>query len=253
MRRGSVLFRFSRFEVTKRELLSSVSIIAIMLLIGVLIGEKISNYQMDQNEQYNKAVKIENKELFEYGMRTNVGNAFVYGDLKTVDPVTYPEIGGAYMYVEKVEEHYNKHTRQVSHTRVVNGKSQTYYTTETYWSWDYAGSESITCKEISFLGVVFGSDKINIPDGHYIDTVKKSSHVRYKYYGVGTQFTGTIFTELRDGTIKNSTSFYENLTIDEAVDRLETSVAIAVFWVLWVILMCAVLYGFFYLDNRWLE
>ena len=29
-------------------------------------------------------------------MRTNVGNAFVYGDLKAVDTVTYPEIGGEY-------------------------------------------------------------------------------------------------------------------------------------------------------------
>ena len=82
-----------------------------MLLIGLLIGDKIADYQRDQNEVYNKAVKIESQEIFEYGMRTNVGNAFVYGDLEAVDTVTYPEIGGAYMYVEKIEEHYNKHTR----------------------------------------------------------------------------------------------------------------------------------------------
>lgn len=39
--------------------------------------------------------------MFQYGKDTNVGNAFVYGDLKAVDTVTYPEIGGEYMYVEK--------------------------------------------------------------------------------------------------------------------------------------------------------
>lgn len=77
--------------------MASISIIAVMLLIGVLIGGKVSDYQMDMNEKYNKAAKIETSELFEYGMRTDIGNAFVYGDLLAVDTVTYPEIGGAYI------------------------------------------------------------------------------------------------------------------------------------------------------------
>lgn len=96
-------FDFGNFEITKREILVSVSIVAIMLLIGVLIAGKISDYQLDKNEKYNKAIKIESQELFEYGMRTNAGNAFVYGDLKAVDTVTYPEIGGEYIYIEKSE------------------------------------------------------------------------------------------------------------------------------------------------------
>lgn len=122
------------FKITKREVIASISIIAIMLLIGVLISGKISDWMMDKNAEYNKAVKIESFDLFEYSMRTDVGNAFVYGDLLAVDTVTYPEIGGSYMYVEKVKERYTKHTRQVAHTRTVNGKTQTYYTTETYWT-----------------------------------------------------------------------------------------------------------------------
>lgn len=109
-------FDFGDFEITKREILASVSIIAVMLLIGVLIAEKISDYQLDKNEKYNKAVKIESQDLFEYGMRTSVGNAFIYGDLEAVDTVTYPEIGGEYMYVEKVKERYTQHTRRVAHT-----------------------------------------------------------------------------------------------------------------------------------------
>ena len=91
MRRG---WDFGDFEITRREVLASVSIIAIMLLIGSLLSAKISNWQMDRNEKYNKAVKIENNsDLFQYGMNTNVGNAFVYGELKAIDTVTYPEIG----------------------------------------------------------------------------------------------------------------------------------------------------------------
>ena len=244
---------FDDFEITKREILASISIIAVMILIGFLITGKISNHQMDENEKYNKAVKIESKDLFQYGMDTDVGNAFVYGKLKAVDTVTYPEIKGKYMYVKKVKEKYTKHTRQVAHTRTVNGKSKTYYTTETYWTWDYAGEENLKCKEISFCGVTFKSDKIDLPCTDYIDTIKESSRIRYKYYGVKTKYTGTIFTELRDKTITDNSHFYEDFTIDETVELLKSNVDVILFWIAWVVFIGIVVFGFYYLDNRWLE
>ena len=253
MRYGRKGFDFGNFEITKREIIASISIIAVMILIGVLISGKISEHQMDKNEVYNKAVKIESTDLFQYGMDTNVGNAFVYGDLKAVDTVTYPEIGGEYMYVEKVKEKYTIHTRQVAHTRTVNGKSQTYYTTETYWTWDRVSSEDKKCKEISFCGITFKSNKFDIPGTDYIDTIKESSHIRYKYYGTGTKFTGTIFTELKDKTISDNTNFYNNMNIEETVERLESGSGEIVFWILWIILMVVCIFGFYYLDNKWLE
>ena len=246
-------FDFGDFEITKREILASVSIIAVMFLIGVLISGKISEHQMDKNEVYNKAVKIESTDLFQYGMDTNIGNAFVYGDLKAVDTVTYPEIGGEYMYVEKVKERYTKHTRQVAHTKTVNGKTRTYYTTETYWTWDRVGSEDIKCKELSFCGITFKSSKFDIPGTDYIDTIKKSSYVRYKYYGTGTKFTGTIFTELKDKTISDNTNFYNNMNIEETVERLGSGGGEIIFWILWIILIIICVFGFYYLDNEWLE
>lgn len=91
-------FDFGDFKITKREILASISIIAVLLLIGFIISGKISDHAMDKNEKYNKAVKIKEQDLFEYGMRTDIGNAFIYGDLEAVDTVTYPEIGGKYMY-----------------------------------------------------------------------------------------------------------------------------------------------------------
>lgn len=197
-------FDFGDFEITKREILASISIIAMMLLIGFVISGRISNYILDRNEKYNKAIKIENSDLFDYGMRTNVGYAFVYGDLKAVDTVSYPEIDGKYMYIEKIEEHYNMHTRTVTTT---DSKGKTHTRTETYWSWDYAGSEEQRCSEIIFLGHVFPSNKVDFPSSEHIDTIKESSHVRHKYYGVGTEYTGTIFTELRDKTISDNSSF----------------------------------------------
>lgn len=249
MKYGKKGFDFGEFEITKREILASISIIAVMILIGILISGKISEYQMDKNEKYNKAVKIENQEMFQYGMDTNVGNAFVYGDLEAVDTVTYPEIDGEYMYVEKVKEKYTMHTRQVAHS---NGKT-TYYTTEVYWTWDTVGSEDIECKEVSFCGVVFPSNKINLPGTDYIDTVMESGYVRYKYYGVGTKYTGTVFTNLRDETISDNSRFYNNLTIDQTMNHLESGAGVIAFWIGWVILIILVVFGFYYLDNRWLD
>ena len=135
----------------------------------------------------------------------------------------------------------------------VNGKSHTYYTAEVYWSWDYVRSEDKTCKEVSYLKHIFSSKKIQLPDDDYIDTLKESSHVRFKYYGVGLKYTGTIFTELKNKTIKNNSPFYENMTIDETVDHLESDFALWLFWIFWIILIGAYVYGFYYLDNEWLE
>lgn len=242
-------FDFNNLEITKREVLASISIIAVMILIGVLISDKISERQMDRNEVYNKAIKIESTELFQHGMDTNVGNAFVYGDLEAVDTVTYPEIGGEYMYVEKVKERYTMHTRTV--TTTVNGKPVT--RTETYWTWDTVGREDLKCQKLTFCGIEFDSNKIDLPYESYIDTIKESSHVRYKYYGVGTKHIGTIFTELKDKTISDGTNFYEDMNINETVERLEASGGEIIFWIFWIILIAACVFGFYYLDNKWLE
>lgn len=237
------------FEITYREILASISIVAVMLLIGFVISGKISQIQSDRNAKYNKAVKIESTDLFQYGMDTNVGNAFVYGELKEVDTVAYPEIGGEYMYVEKIEEHYNRHTRTYTTT---DGKGHTRIHTEVYWSWDYAGSEDMQCKEVSFCGVVFDSNKIKLPSADYIDTIKESGYVRYKYYGTNIEYKGTIFTELKDKTISDSTPFYE-MSIKETKDKLERNIGVVIFWIVWIIVIVLAVFGFYYIDNEWLE
>ena len=243
-------FDFGDFEITKREILASVSIIAVMLLIGVLISEKISEHQLDANEVCNKAVKIDNTDLFQYGMDTNVGNAFVFGDLVAVDTVTYPEVGGEYMYIEKAKEKYTKHTHTVKYK---DSKGKTHKKKETYWTWDRVGSEDKKCQEISFCGIAFSSNKIDLPSANYIDTIKESSHIRYKYYGMGTKYAGTIFTDLRNQTISENTKFYVDKNIDETVEYLEAGGGLIIFWIFWIVLIGGCVFGFYYLDNKWLE
>ena len=207
---------------------------------------------MDKNEIYNKAVKIESSELFQYGMNTNVGNAFVYGELKAVDTVTYPEISGSYMYIEKVKEKYTRHTRTKTY-KDSNGKTHT--KTEVYYSWDYAGSENLTCNEISFCETIFPSNKICFPDTSHIDTIKESSNIRYQYYGVGVSYKGTVFTDLRDNTISNQSPFYAGMDITTTIEYITTSdtIALIIFWIVWIILIVIAVYLFYRAENKWLE
>ncbi len=113
--RKLVIYDGGTFEITARELLFSVIIVIFMLTVGFFIGEKISSVADEKNQEYEQAAKIEdNKDLFEYGMRTDIGNAFVSGTLKAVDPVSLPEIDGEYAFIIKTEERYTRHGRTVT-------------------------------------------------------------------------------------------------------------------------------------------
>lgn len=243
-------FDFGDFEITKREILASIAIIAIMLILGFSISNKIAANESDANVEYQKAIHIEDTEMFQYGMETSVGNAFVYGDLEAVNSVTFDEIGGEYIYVEKTEEHYNRHTRTVTKTDS-NGKK--YTDTEVYYTWDYYDSWNKSVENVKFCGVEFPINKIDIPGSHHITTIKESRKVRYVYYGIDAKHTGTIYTKLKENTISDNSRFFKDTNIDDALESCTSNVGVFIFWFVWIILMGIVVFGFYYLKNEWLE
>lgn len=240
------------FEITKREVLASIAIIAMLLVVGLGVSDKISDKIADKNEKYNKAIKIESKELFDYGMRTNIGNAFVYGELKALDPVSYPAIKGEYIYIEKVTEEYTQHTRTVTTT---DSKGKTSTKTETYWTWDEIDSESKHSKELMFCGIKFPYKKIDITETKHIDTISTGYHLRDVYYGTKAKHKGTIFTKLKDGTISDKSSFYKDKKTEETKEYLTKGEKswLIVFWVAWIVVIVVIVIGFYYFRNDWLE
>lgn len=242
-------WRVGQFEITLKEIIASVSIIAVMLLIGFIMSGKIENWQMDKNAEYYKAAKITDPEIFRYGLETNLGNAFAYGTLRAEDPVTYPEISGKYLYIKKEKERYTMHTRTV--TTTVNGKTQT--KTEVYWTWDWVDSEEQHSGTISFMGLQMPYKKINHPAGRYIDTIYGSAIERYVYYGCGTEYTGTVYTTMADGQIADHSDFYEGQEINEVVDHLTSDTMIWAFWLVWLLATGILVYTFYVADNKWLD
>ena len=236
-------------EITKREILASIAIACIMFVFGLLIQQSIRTAITNQNKEYETALKISDSETFKYGMKTNVGNAFVYGDLIAVDPVTNEEIDGEWMWIERVKERYTQHSRTV--TRTVNGKTVT--KVEYYWTWDRVGSQTWHSNFVTFLGSQFPYGLItDIGYGH----LKTDTHgnVRYKWYTSSTEHKGTIYTKLENDTITQA-GLHEGKTALETYESMinnETLLIIG-FWIFWVALTVGLVIGFYALENRWLE
>lgn len=249
------------FKITKREVLVSIIIVSIMLLLGIVIHGNINDKLMLEYQKYNTALQINNdSDLFVYGMKTNVGDAFVYGDLESIDTVSYPEIDGEYIYVEKIEKRYERHERTVTKE---DSEGNTYTETEVYYEWETENKESKHAKEIKFCGVTFPYSKLILPASNYIETINgdkvyswKSGErvkVKFEYYGVSTKYTGTIFADLRNETIPDNTNFYNNRTINETIDSLKSGWQLILFWIGWILLTGGCIFGFYYIDNKWLE
>lgn len=238
--------KYKKFEtVTKREILFSIIIISIMLIIGFLLSDKINNNLNEDYQKYNTAMQIDNdSKLFKHCMNTSIGNAFIYGDLKAVDAVTFKEIGGKYIYVKKVKEKYTMHSRTVRRGKIIR--------VEYYWTWDAVDSEDKHCKKISFLNVVFDYGKIPLPSKTYINTIQESQNTRYKYYGCDVKYYGTLYAVLKDNTITDA-SFYNNQKIDETIKNLESGDELITFWIFWIIVMIIVVVIFYDAENKWLE
>lgn len=239
-------------KITKREFIASIAIIGIMLIIGFGISGKIREGNLEKQEEYNQALKIDNdSELLGYGIRTNVGNAFIYGDVIATDPVVHNEI--SYGSLTRVRERYTMHTRIVTYT---DGNGHTRTRTEVYWTWDEVDREKKNSSTLNIVGsefpwVVLGS----LPET-YLETVDISATLRDKYYVSNIKNTGTLYGNL--GNIENEygakfSKFYVDEEINEVVDRLNKEYNIIWFWIGWALLGCVIIMLFYYGENRWLE
>lgn len=245
-----VVFESYDFEITKREIITGVGILAIMLIIGTIISSEIHNSVLDKNREYTQALQIDSEELFRYGMQTDVGNAYVYGELNAVDTVSMPEIEGEWLWIEKVTEKYTRHERKVRH----EDDGYVWYDTEYYYTWDWIDSEDKHCTKVTFLNVEFNSEKFKDPSDIYIDTQYKGWHnIRYVYHAIPASAVGTIYTKLENNTITDNTHFYQDKTIEESYEADIRSYAVQFFWIGWIVLSLIIVFGFMYLDNQWLE
>lgn len=142
-------------ELSTKEILLAVAVLFLSLAFAVFINPFIKDSFVEDIRTYQTALQIkEDANQFQYAHTTKVGNVFAYGKMNAVYPVTLPEIMGQWSMIEKIEEEYTRHTRQVCATRDSDGDC-TSWRTEVYYEWDKNGVQSYASSDFNFLNVNF--------------------------------------------------------------------------------------------------
>ena len=242
-------------EVTKREILFSTIILAIMIGLGVWISNPIVSSLTKNALETVSAVQAKDSDKFGYIKRTNAGRFLAEGPLVANDTITIPDIPGQFSYIEKVKEVYTMHTQVYTTT---DGKGHVRTHTRTYWSWDVKGREEFETADYNFLGENFTKKEIGYRGDCEKDTTiynKKfwGSNVRYVYYTTPVAVEG-LMTGVADGKSYNDLKFTRNVLIEDRIESAERKILSIpiVFWTLWIILTGAVITLFYVLENKWL-
>jgi len=246
-----------QIEVTKREIIICIAITAVLIGVGFLLSGKVLESSSDKERIYNTAVKARTKEDFDYSLETEQGNLISEGTFTAVRPVSFPELDQKFSYVCKTREEYTMHTRQVP--QYDSEGNLTGYTTEVYWTWDYAGSEEKIVKDLQFYGHNFKTDKFGL-----INTTKhggyryETSHIRYYYDVVPKNFRASFIAKAnKDGLVSSFGKRIElsKLTLNEQIEygKSISRKSAIFFWAFWIVLIIATNAAFVALDNKYLN
>lgn len=243
-------------EVTLREAIFSVTIASGLFAIGFLASSHIEHSVNQRNLEYRQAAQIDgNTNEFALAMRTDIGNAFVSGEFRALDPVAHDKLKGKWAFIRADYQKYTMHTRTVHYTtRTANGQVCHHTRTEHYWTWDTYDVKTTHARRVNYCGVDFDFNKFIISHGCYAyKTVDDGFHRRIKFDLVPSQFAATAYTRLADGTVANGTMLHKDETIAGLYKSCTDSCAVVVFWVFWSLLMIVAVIGFIAIDNHWLE
>lgn len=239
-------------KVTKREILFSTLIVAIMVGLGIWLSNPILSSVREKELEIASSVQVDSPEKFDYIRRTDAGNFLAEGVLEAVDPVSIPDIAGEYMFINKIKERYTMHTRTVTTT---DSKGHTHTRVETYWTWDQVSTDRFAAKTYELLQKRFHADEVKFkPNMEYHSTVKASVDIRYVYYTYPTRVDGVMYGHCNDKGYHNL-RFKAGSTIATALDEAEnrTKFFTFLYWFIWFIVTGLIVFAFYAAENYWLE
>ncbi|MBC2106129.1 hypothetical protein [Listeria booriae] len=255
-------------EITKREILVAIIIFCIMMGVGFFIYDKVVDAIAADKEVYETALKIKNKDDFDYSIETQQGNIIVEADFKARDTVTFPELKNSYMYIAKKKEEYTMHTRTYTDDK---GNMHT----ETYWTWDYAGKETKQSKLVKLFERTFPAEQFNLIHAESLDiqqALKKgykskgwnvnyyytSDDIRYYYEVVPIKFQATFLAKAGEKGLQPSAGgkigLYEG-SMESFIKGVETGFIATkfIFWAIWIVVTLLLMYAYVSRENEYLE
>jgi len=236
-------------EITKREILFSTIILTIMIGIGIWLSNIISFSLHKKYENIICAIQIHSdQDKFDYIGRTEVGDFLAEGTLYACPPISIPDIEGQYMIITKEKQKYTMHTRTTTDSK---GHVHTHH----YWSWDHVKTEEFDATSLKFLNKMFSFKEVSFSKNlQYLCTIKESATIRYIYRVYPTSVNGTM-NGIAKNKKYNGLFFRPNTNIDSILKHRENTNKFlnVLFWIFWIALTGFAIYGFYYLENNWLE
>lgn len=205
--------------------------VPLLLWLGFIIKGAIDSGGEANARRYNTAIQASDADHFNYAIDSRQGLLLGEGDLTADQPVKFPEMNKSFAFVDKIKETYEMHTREVC-TEDADGNESCH--TETYYEWDFAGSEEKATDTMSLFGrkypfALFGTDDFkygadacdftapntagffqqkNGCDGRYFYT---DSETRFYYRVIDTGFHASLVADVTEGTLGSVTGKYVHL------------------------------------------
>jgi hypothetical protein len=243
---------------------------AFFIVTGTWLHNLVLDGSDKQSRLYTTALKVENKDHFNYAIETKQGNMLAWAEFKAKTPVKYPEMNQGFLAVEKIKEEYTRHETQNCSTDA-NG-NQHCYTSVTY-SWDSWGGQKVetpevivndrdypaslfdfTLRDIKASEIIPGvTDDEFYPNGkgHWL-LGESVGDIRYVYKVVDANLSGSIFVNTSNGTLSAYNGGKINVSPLSVKERIENEQKNATlqkwfFIVMWTVLTIGAIIGSIYL------
>lgn len=263
-------------EIKRKEILVSIAISLFFVTIGFPVSNKILESKLDRAEIYQKALKVKEESTFQYALETRQGNLISEATFIAVDPVKFPEMTKTFIYVEKVKQEYVMKIRYIAEVTDSKGNVVSPARTETYWEWDNVGRLELMSNELSFFGTKYktnlfslisdhrvdASEVVKATNGGWLDNGKyyyETKSIRYYYNVIPKEFQASFIAVASDKGLVPANSEksirLQNYRMTELIEKQIRNVESGniFFWIIWVLLIAAVIYGYLSLENRYLD
>lgn len=166
-------------ELSPKEILLSVIFFLLSIALAIFVNPFVMDAFVDDMRIYQNALQIDNDtNQFQYANTTKVGNVFAFGRMNALNPVVLPELLGQWSMIEKVEEEYTRHSREVCNGYDSAGKC-TGYRTEYYYTWDRNQSWTFSSSDFEFLSVSFPITSLEISPQFRLELSQATTSPQY--------------------------------------------------------------------------
>lgn len=190
----------------------------------------IRNLEPQIKKDYRNAAVIQSEEELD---ALDAGPTFLYGTLRTENPVTMPNVDGEYIYLEKVRENY----RYAPFNYALNPQSESWHG---MYQWIEVDSQVKVAPYCMMYDLKFPVDNdvftyVNLRER--LKIVQISDTERDVYYGIPVNTKGTLFVNMSKDMTPDVSFFDMDITPDEFLDRqwvYAIPCAVACIWFLYV-------------------